>query len=233
MRPEQRAESAAVFGGEATGPFEIAKDGWDELGVDVDERGLEQVKGEHGHFGMLAVGASQDAVLAVKAGDLTGDDRESVEVSALALHLVKASITYLNTILIQTVLRDAKWRTKLTAADLRGLSALFWTHLNLYGRLELDMTRHLDLELAGRTQPEDRRGADLRQGDGDGAAGAVGVAGGVAGVNQAMVVAGDEDQVTAAAGSGLLRAADLLVDRGHDQMAVGQQPGQVGDGQAR
>jgi TnpA family transposase len=100
-----------------------------------------------------------------KAGDLTGDDRESVEVSALALHLVQASITCLNTILIQAVPRDAKWRKKLTAVGLRGLSALFWTHLNLYGRLELDMSRHLDLDLDGRTQPEDRRGADAGQGD--------------------------------------------------------------------
>ncbi|MEU8362692.1 hypothetical protein AB0C27_42430 [Nonomuraea sp. NPDC048882] len=30
----------------------------------------------------------------------------------------------------------------------RGLSALLWTHLNLYGRFELDMNRHLELEAA-------------------------------------------------------------------------------------
>ncbi|MEV1248667.1 hypothetical protein [Nonomuraea sp. NPDC049750] len=47
-----------------------------------------------------------------------------------------ADLAGLNTILIQTVVRDAKWRKKLTPVDLRGLSALFWTHLNLYGRLE-------------------------------------------------------------------------------------------------
>ncbi|MEV4569941.1 Tn3 family transposase [Nonomuraea sp. NPDC049419] len=80
--------------------------------------------------------------------------------SALAPHLVQASITYLNTILIQTVVRDAKGRRKPTPIDLRGLSALFWTHLNLYGRLELDMNRHLDL---------DPGGAEQRQGDGDAA----------------------------------------------------------------
>ncbi|MEO3805290.1 Tn3 family transposase [Nonomuraea sp. B1E8] len=77
-----------------------------------------------------------------KAGDLTGDDREHVEVSALALHL----IAYLNTVMIQIVLRDAAWRKRLSPADRRGLSALFWTHLNLYGRFELDMNRHLELE---------------------------------------------------------------------------------------
>ncbi|MFI0487471.1 Tn3 family transposase [Actinomadura sp. 9N215] len=80
-----------------------------------------------------------------KAGDLTGDDREHAEVSALALHLIAVTIAYLNTVMIQIVLRDPAWRTRLTPADRRGLSALFWSHLNLYGRLELDMSRHLDL----------------------------------------------------------------------------------------
>jgi hypothetical protein len=78
-------------------------------------------------------------------GDLTGDDRENVEVSALALHLIQATIAYLNAHLIQIILRDdPKLRARLTPEDLRGLSALFWSHLNLYGRLELDMTDHLD-----------------------------------------------------------------------------------------
>lgn len=83
-----------------------------------------------------------------KAGDLTGDDREHAEVSALALHLLAAAIAYLNTVMIQIVLRDPAWQRKLTPADRRGLSALFWTHLNLYGRFELDMNRHLELEAA-------------------------------------------------------------------------------------
>jgi Tn3 transposase DDE domain len=81
-----------------------------------------------------------------KAGDLTGDDRETVEVSTLALHLTQAAIGYLNTHMIQIVLRDPRWRPRLTEADRRGLSALFWTHLNLYGRFELDMGKFLDLE---------------------------------------------------------------------------------------
>jgi TnpA family transposase len=82
-----------------------------------------------------------------KAGDLTGDDRETVELSALALHLTQAAIGYLNTHMIQIILRDPKWRARLTDADRRGLSALFWTHLNLYGRFELDMGKFLDLEI--------------------------------------------------------------------------------------
>ena len=38
---------------------------------------------------------------------------------------------------------------RLTDAGRRGLSALVWTHVNLYGRLELDMDAHLDLEPSG------------------------------------------------------------------------------------
>jgi hypothetical protein len=59
------------------------------------------------------------------------------------------------------------------------------------------------------------------------------VAGGVAEVQEAVVVAGEQDEVPALSGSGLGGAADLLVDRGHDQVAFGEQAGQVGDGQVR
>ena len=81
-----------------------------------------------------------------KAGDLTGPDREHAEISALALHLIQSALAYVNTIMIQIVLRDPAWQNRLTDADRRGLSALFWTHVNLYGRFELDMDTHLDLD---------------------------------------------------------------------------------------
>ncbi|WP_405682780.1 hypothetical protein [Streptomyces sp. NBC_01238] len=47
-----------------------------------------------------------------------------------------------------TLLADPKWADKLTDADRRALSPLFWTHVNPYGRFELDMNSRLDLELA-------------------------------------------------------------------------------------
>ncbi|MCO6008414.1 transposase [Actinoallomurus purpureus] len=37
---------------------------------------------------------------------------------------------------------------RLTDADRRALSPLFWTHVNPYGRFELDMNSHLDLVAA-------------------------------------------------------------------------------------
>jgi hypothetical protein len=47
--------------------------------------------------------------------------------------------------MVQIVLAEPKWQKKLTDADRRALSALFWTHLHLYGRFELDMSKQLDL----------------------------------------------------------------------------------------
>lgn len=82
------------------------------------------------------------------AGTLKGSDRESQEVSMLALHLLQSALVYLNTLLIQNVLKDPVWERKMTAADKRGLSPLFWSHANLYGRIDIDMDRHMDLGLA-------------------------------------------------------------------------------------
>lgn len=50
----------------------------------------------------------------------------------LALHLLQSSLVLINTQL-------------LTAADRRGLSPLFWSHANPYGRFQLDMDSRLDI----------------------------------------------------------------------------------------
>ena len=83
-----------------------------------------------------------------KEGVLTGADREHAEVSMLALHLLQSCLVYLNTLLIQAVLRDPVWADRLTAEDRRGLSPLFWAHINPYGRVHLDMNTRLDLARA-------------------------------------------------------------------------------------
>ncbi|MEU7581415.1 Tn3 family transposase [Streptomyces sp. NPDC041068] len=80
-----------------------------------------------------------------KDGDLTGDDKESQEVSMLALHLVRSSLVHVNTLLLQEILAEPKWAEKLTDVDRRALSPLFWTHVNPCGRFELDMGNRLGL----------------------------------------------------------------------------------------
>ena len=50
----------------------------------------------------------------------------------LALHLLQSSLVFINTQLLQAVLRDPAWAGKLTEEDRRGLSPLFWSHVNPY-----------------------------------------------------------------------------------------------------
>jgi Tn3 transposase DDE domain-containing protein len=80
------------------------------------------------------------------ACELAGADREDQEVSMLALHLLQSALVHVNTILVQRVLEEPAWASRLTDEDCRGLSPLFWTHVNPYGKFSLDMERHLDLE---------------------------------------------------------------------------------------
>ena len=93
-----------------------------------------------------------------KDGDLAGADKESQEVSMLALHLLQSALVHVNTLLMQEVLADPKWAAPLTEADRRALSPLFWTHVNPYGRFELDMNSRLDLGLSVRATLPGQRG---------------------------------------------------------------------------
>jgi hypothetical protein len=77
---------------------------------------------------------------------LTGADPEHAEVSMLALHLLPSSLLLINTLLMQRVLDDPAWSPRLTPEDRRALRALFWSHINPYGRFRLDMSKRLDLD---------------------------------------------------------------------------------------
>jgi TnpA family transposase len=101
------------------------------------------------HSGLQVVenwNSANEVVFYGKDGKLTGPDRETVDVSMLALHLLQSCLVYINTLLLQRVLADPKWAKKLTAEDRRGLNALFWTNVNPYGRFQLDMSKRLDLD---------------------------------------------------------------------------------------
>jgi len=80
-----------------------------------------------------------------KNSDLTGADREHTETSMLALHLLQAALVHVNTLLLQTVLEQPEHNDRLGDADRRALTPLFWTHINPYGRFNLDMNTHLQI----------------------------------------------------------------------------------------
>ena len=82
--------------------------------------------------------------MGIKRVAVTGKHGERM----LALYLLQSALVHVNTLLMQEVLADPKWADKLTDADRRALSPLFWTHVNPYGRFELDMNSRLDLDLS-------------------------------------------------------------------------------------
>ena len=81
-----------------------------------------------------------------KSGEFSSNRVEDQEIFVLALHLLQASLVYLNTIMIQEVLRDPVWKNKLTQRDKEALSPLPYSHINPYGDFDLDMNQRLPLE---------------------------------------------------------------------------------------
>jgi TnpA family transposase len=83
-----------------------------------------------------------------RGSDLVGPDRDTQEIGMLALHLLQSVVVHINTLLLQRVLIDNDWAADLDEADRRTLTPLFWSNCNPYGRFEIDLDRHLDLEPA-------------------------------------------------------------------------------------
>jgi TnpA family transposase len=68
------------------------------------------------------------------------------ETAMLCLHLLQACLVFINTQLIQEVLADPAWRDRMTDADWRGLTPLFFSTVTPYGDFVLDMTRRIPLK---------------------------------------------------------------------------------------
>jgi hypothetical protein len=63
----------------------------------------------------------------------------------LALHLLQSAVVHVNTLLLQQVLTDPAWAARMTDDDRRGLTPLFWSHINPNGTFRLDMDTRLEL----------------------------------------------------------------------------------------
>ncbi|WP_262403185.1 Tn3 family transposase [Actinomadura sp. CNU-125] len=72
-------------------------------------------------------------------GTIGGSDKEHQEVSMLSLHLLQSALVFINTLLVHSVLKDPVWQARLTDADRRGLSPLFWSNANLYGTIDIEL----------------------------------------------------------------------------------------------
>lgn len=81
-----------------------------------------------------------------KGGEIASNRLDEQEISVLALHLLQASLVYVNTRMMQSVLSEPKWSSRLTPEDYRGLTPLIYGHVNPYGRFDLDLDRRIDFE---------------------------------------------------------------------------------------
>ncbi|WP_130512669.1 Tn3 family transposase [Krasilnikovia cinnamomea] len=74
--------------------------------------------------------------------------RRQVRAERLALHLLQTALVHVNTALLQVIPSEPEWAARMTDADRRALTPLFWTPVFLYGRFDLDMDNHLNLDQA-------------------------------------------------------------------------------------
>ena len=81
-----------------------------------------------------------------KGGELATNKRDDQELAVLSLHLLQICMVYINTLMLQEVLAEPAWGTLMNEEDRRGLTPLFYSHVNPYGEFKLDMAERLALQ---------------------------------------------------------------------------------------
>ena len=67
-----------------------------------------------------------------KMGEISTNIKTDQELSIVCLHLLQASMAYVNTIIFQNVLSRPEWENALIQEDKRALNVLFHSHINPY-----------------------------------------------------------------------------------------------------
>lgn len=78
--------------------------------------------------------------------DFTSNCLPDQEISALSLHLLQNSLVYINTLMLHEVLEQPEWFQQMMPADWRGLTPLFYSHINPYGTFNLDLRERLPIQ---------------------------------------------------------------------------------------
>lgn len=84
-------------------------------------------------------------ILYGKQGEISSNDLDAQEVTILCMHLLQACLVYVNTLMVQEKLAEPTWRKRMTTEDWRGLTPLFYGHVNPYGSFDLDMHARIPL----------------------------------------------------------------------------------------
>jgi len=86
-------------------------------------------------------------ILYGKGGEFASNSRKEQETTMLSLHLLQNSMAYINTLMLQQVLSEDAWRTRMQPEDWRALTPLIYGHVHPYGRFDLDLQERLVIEL--------------------------------------------------------------------------------------
>ncbi len=86
-------------------------------------------------------------IFSARGGELLSNRPEDQEVAVLSLHLIQVSLALVNTLMLQEVLAEEHWNAAMKPEDWRGLTPLFYQHVNPYGRFTLDLTHRIPLSL--------------------------------------------------------------------------------------
>jgi TnpA family transposase len=81
-----------------------------------------------------------------KNGEISTNQLAEQELSVLCLHLLQICMVYVNTLMIQDVMRDPAWQSRLQERDRSALTPLIYSHINPYGEFRLDLQERLKLE---------------------------------------------------------------------------------------
>ncbi len=93
--------------------------------------------------------SANDFVFYGKSGEITSNYHDDQEISMLSLHLLQNCISYINTLLIEELFKDSRWKNRLSDEDYRALTALFYLNINPYGTFELDLSKRLAIQKTG------------------------------------------------------------------------------------
>ena len=77
---------------------------------------------------------TNDFIFFGKSGEVATNRLEDQEMAAFALHLLQVSLVYINTLMLQQVLGEASWRSRMTERDMVALTPLLYLHINPHGR---------------------------------------------------------------------------------------------------
>jgi len=82
-----------------------------------------------------------------RRGVLSSNEENDHELSILSLHLVQSSLVYINTLLLQQIVKEENLLQLLTLEDKRAITPLFYDHVSQYGLYYLDMNARISIEV--------------------------------------------------------------------------------------